>query len=212
MPKYTVQIEASAADGTIWQALTPSENVESDDTAIEVAREVAYVQTVAEGGNWRVRVWEGNDADTDTEPAAEHVAGTSIDDLARQIADQHGIDTHTAAVDVVTVHVDQIRDDADLWDDTTDTLTPAGVDLVTGAISQSYSVGAVATAAAILLTQIEDAAAAIRATEHQLTEQTATRDDLIRKALKTTLRRADIAAAAGFRGPERLYQIRDGRR
>lgn len=128
------------------------------------------------------------------------------------IADQHGIDSIDAARKSVTALVDQISDDPDLWDATTDTLTPAGVEVVTRAVADSYSVGAVATAAANLLVQIEDAAAAIADTEKRLAEQVAHRDELIRQALKTELRRADIAAAAGLKGEARLYQIRDGRR
>lgn len=64
---------------------------------------------------------------------------------------------------------------------------------------------------ASLLVQIEAAAAAIAAAERQVAEHTDRRDELIRSALRTELRRADIAAAAGLR-EARLYQIRDGRR
>lgn len=204
MPTYTIEIQASNDDQTIWQTLAPAETIDSDDTAAEVAAEVAANQTIAEGSNWRVRVWEGADADTGTEPAAVHVAHTSIDDLAREIADIHGIDTFDAARESVAVHVDEIRDDADLWDEATDTLTPAGVDLVKGAIAQSYSIGAVATRAAQILTELEDTAA-------EMDKLATRRDELVRAALKTELRRDDIAAAARVT-TARLYQIRDGRR
>lgn len=204
MTAFTVQIEASNADGTIWQALAPAETVDSDDTAAELAAEVAANQNIAEGSNWRVRVWDGEDADTGTDPAAEHLAGTSIDDLAREIADRHGIDTHAAAVETVTVHVDQISDDADLWDTTTRTLTPAGVELVKGAVAESYSIGAVATRAAQMLADLEETAT-------EIGRLTVRRDELVRAALRTELRRDDIAAAARVT-PARLYQIRDGRR
>lgn len=136
---------------------------------------------------------------------------TTIDDLAQKIRDAHGIDTLTAARDVVTVHVDQIADDPELWDTDAQTLTPAGVEVITRAVAESYSVGAVATAAANLLVQIEETAAAIAVTEKHREEQVAARDELIRAALRTELRRADIAAAAGVK-EARLYQIRDGRR
>jgi hypothetical protein len=70
MSDYIVEIQASNSDGTIWQALAPAETVTTDDaSAEEVAREVAGNQNIAEGGNWRVCVWDGADADTGTEPA-----------------------------------------------------------------------------------------------------------------------------------------------
>lgn len=130
---------------------------------------------------------------------------TTIDELARAIAEQHGIDTLDAAREVVAVHVDQISDDADLWDELTDTLTPVGVEVVTRAVAESYSVGAVASSAAQILVELEQAVA-------EIGRLTARRDELIRAGLRTELRRADIAKAAGFKGEARLYQIRDGRR
>lgn len=130
---------------------------------------------------------------------------TTIDDLARTIADRHGIDTLDAAREVVTVHVDQISDDPDLWDAESSTLTDAGAEVVTRAVAESYSVGAVATRAAQILVELEQLAAERK----QLDDR---RDELIRAALRTELRRADIAAAAGFKSEARLYQIRDGRR
>jgi hypothetical protein len=69
--KYTTQIEGGNADGTIWQALDPAEMIEDEGTAQEVADWIAQNQTLADSTtNWRVRVWEGHDADTSTEPAA----------------------------------------------------------------------------------------------------------------------------------------------
>lgn len=76
--QYTVVVEASNEDGTIWQALEPAENIDTAAwgdkpwTAEEVAAVTASDQNIADGENWRVRVWEGQDADTGTEPAAEH--------------------------------------------------------------------------------------------------------------------------------------------
>lgn len=129
---------------------------------------------------------------------------TTIDDLARTIAETHGIDSFAAARESVTVLVNQVSDDADLWDPATDTLTPDGVEVVTRAIAESYSIGAVATRAAQILVELEGTVAGIE-------QMTARRDELIRAALKTELRRADIAAAARVK-EARLYQIRDGRR
>ncbi|WP_045740853.1 hypothetical protein [Actinoplanes rectilineatus] len=83
MPTYTVVIEASNNDGTIWQALAPSETVEDDATAEDIAQWTASNQNIAEGNNWRVRVWNGADADIHTTPNAEYVAGE--DDLIAEL-------------------------------------------------------------------------------------------------------------------------------
>lgn len=71
---YTVKIEASNQDQDIWQALQPSENIETaqwgpDWTAEDVARTTADNQTVADGSNWRILVWLGADADEGSDPA-----------------------------------------------------------------------------------------------------------------------------------------------
>jgi hypothetical protein len=135
----------------------------------------------------------------------------TIDDLARVIRATHDIDTLDAARDVVQVHVDQIADDPALWNPDTATLTDTGVEVVTGAIAEAYRVGSVATVAQRLLDEIGDERMAIEAAKRAIIEHTARRDEKIRAALKTELRRADIAAAAGLK-PARLYQIQDVRR
>lgn len=58
--EYTVVVEASNEDRTVWQALAPAEALTSTDRAEDVARWTASNQTLAEGGHWRVRVWEGS--------------------------------------------------------------------------------------------------------------------------------------------------------
>lgn len=136
---------------------------------------------------------------------------TTIDDLAQTVRAAHDIDTLDAARDVVRVHVDQISDDLELWNAETGELTPAGVDLVTAAITESYATGLHATAAQQLLEQIADEAAAIAVAERVAAAATERRDQLIRSALRTELPRAAIADAARLK-PARLYQIRDGRR
>lgn len=136
---------------------------------------------------------------------------TSIQDLAQTIAETHGIDSRDAAVESVRVFVDQIADEADLWNAETQELTEEGVEVVSTAIAESYAKGLHATKAEQLLNEIAEAAAAISTFEAKVAEYTADRDELIRKALRTELRRADIAAAAGVK-EARLYQIRDGRR
>ncbi len=69
MSEYTVLVEAGDADGAEWQALAPPQ-VAVGDSAAEVARWTATNQDVAEG-YWRVRVWDGANADTNADPAAE---------------------------------------------------------------------------------------------------------------------------------------------
>lgn len=136
---------------------------------------------------------------------------SSIVELAESIAAQHGIDSRTAAREVVTVHVDQIADDPEFWNADSATLTPAGVEVVTAAIAASYAQSLHGTDAQRLLDDIAAAAAAIETFQGKVSEYTDDRDELIRAALRTELRRADIAAAAGVK-EARLYQIRDGRR
>lgn len=73
MPAFTVEIQASNSDQSVWQALHPAENTEGD-SAETVAVDVARHQNIAEGDNWRVCVWNGTDADTGTRAAAEMYA------------------------------------------------------------------------------------------------------------------------------------------
>lgn len=135
---------------------------------------------------------------------------TSINDLAIDVANAHGI-SHTAAVDAITVHVDTINDDPDLWNPDTNQLTDAGVEVVTAAIAETYNTGAIATYATQLLEQIADAEARRADHARRADEARAARDELIRAAMRTEARRADIMAAGNV-GEQRLYQIRDGRR
>jgi hypothetical protein len=135
----------------------------------------------------------------------------TVDDLAREIATTHGIDTLDAAREVVQIHVGQVTEDPDLWNAQTRELTAIGADLVRGAVAESYAQSYHATAAQQLVEDIADEAAAIEAAERAIAEHTARRDELIRAALRTELPRAAIAAAAGVK-EARLYQIRDGRR
>lgn len=65
---YTVIVEAGNEDGTAWQSMEPSETVTTfnGETAQQVAEFTAANQSVADGFRWRVRVWEGHDADLST--------------------------------------------------------------------------------------------------------------------------------------------------
>ena len=69
MSEYTVVVEAGDADGADWRPLAPPTTTPGD-SAVEVARWTATNQDVVEG-HWRVRVWDGADADTTADPAAE---------------------------------------------------------------------------------------------------------------------------------------------
>ena len=74
---YTIEIQATD-DGEIWQTIDSPETVTDLDaadmgytSAADVARDTAYNQTIAEGEDWRVRVWEGEDPDLGADPAGE---------------------------------------------------------------------------------------------------------------------------------------------
>ncbi len=72
--EYTVLVEAGNADGADWQALVPPKTT-AGDSAAEVARWTATNQDLIEG-YWRVRVWDGANADTSAAPAAEVYSNT----------------------------------------------------------------------------------------------------------------------------------------
>ena len=132
---------------------------------------------------------------------------TTIDQLATQLSDLHGVDPTVMARSIRAL-VDQIADDPDLWDGQ---LTPDGVDLVTTQVSETYAAGTIATEASQLLEQIAAAESRRGGAARQADEHAGLRDELIRAALRTEARRGDIAAAGGV-SVGRLYQIRDGRR
>jgi hypothetical protein len=67
--EYTVLVEARNADSADWQALAPPVTT-AGDSAAEVARWTATNQDLIEGF-WRIRVWDGANADISAEPAAE---------------------------------------------------------------------------------------------------------------------------------------------
>jgi hypothetical protein len=74
MREYTVLVEAGGADSAEWRALAPPQTAVGDSAA-EVAQWTATNQDVAEG-YWRVRVWDGGNADTSVDPAAEVYSST----------------------------------------------------------------------------------------------------------------------------------------
>jgi hypothetical protein len=66
---YTVIIE-ERDDAGAWLPLAPPETVSDEGTADEVARWRAGNDTMAAAGVWRVRVWDGADADPDSPEAS----------------------------------------------------------------------------------------------------------------------------------------------
>lgn len=145
---------------------------------------------------------------------AEHPAlidQADIEGLARRVAGEEGIDSYDAARDAIRAHVDQIADDADLYNAATNVLSTAGVEVVMAAVAASYAQGMHGTVASQLLEDIAAENAAGERHTAQAAEHFEQRDELVRAAMKTELPRAAIAAAAGV-SEGRLYQIRDGRR
>jgi hypothetical protein len=64
---FTVKLEAGNDDGTVWQSLHPSENVDAKD-ARDAGEWLSGNQNIVRGGRWRVCVWPGRNADTGVEP------------------------------------------------------------------------------------------------------------------------------------------------
>jgi hypothetical protein len=67
---YTVIIEERDDEAGTWLPLGPAENVTDEGTAEAVARWTADNDTMEAAGVWRVRVWDGADADPDTPETA----------------------------------------------------------------------------------------------------------------------------------------------
>jgi len=135
---------------------------------------------------------------------------TTIEDLAQTTAARYDIPTDPARK-LVATYVDQISDDADLWDAGAQTLTADGVQVVTDAISEGYRHGLNSTAESRVLADLEETAAELRRAAEAVEALTAKRDQMVRTLMTTAVSRKTIAEAAGLK-EARLYQIRDGRR
>ena len=89
MPTYTVIIEAASNNGTIWQQLAPAEQFEAEEgePPYFVAEFVASDQNLTDDpSGWRVRVWTVPDADTNSTPDAEWIAGLdNVDELLERL-------------------------------------------------------------------------------------------------------------------------------
>ena len=66
---YTIQVDMDTGEGD-WLLGRP-ENITDDRNATEVADWAADHRTVKDGADWRVRVWLGHDAATDTKPVCD---------------------------------------------------------------------------------------------------------------------------------------------
>lgn len=135
---------------------------------------------------------------------------TTIDQLAETVSERHRIPV-AAARDVVTTYVNQIHDDADLWDAESGALSAAGVAVVTTAIETAYANDLNSTAEDRLLMDLGDVAAELRRLAEAAEQATERRDELVRTLMTTAVGRDQIAAASGLK-LARLYQIRDRRR
>lgn len=119
---FTVEIQAGSDETGIWQALAPAETAEGD-TAQEVAEWTAQNQNVAEGYDWRIVVWDGQDADTGGEPAhiwqptpaEHHTAWITVDPscLAGDLAD-----VVVLADKASTYNVDGDGNETPVWEST----------------------------------------------------------------------------------------------
>lgn len=74
---YTIEIQATG-DGEIWQTIDSPEAIAAAEaagmgyaSAADVARDTARHQNIAEGEDWRVRVWAGEEPDLGAEPDGE---------------------------------------------------------------------------------------------------------------------------------------------
>jgi hypothetical protein len=135
---------------------------------------------------------------------------TTINDLAQTIAAKYDIPAD-AARDLVEVYVNQISDDADLWDADSEALTGEGVEVVETAISEGYARKQWSTVEASMLAELDDVTAELAAMTSKHDTLTERRGQLVRSLMATSVARSEIAAAARVK-EARLYQIRDKRR
>ena len=70
MPDYTIQVDMEDVDGN-WLLIHRSTNVTDERDPGSLADWVADNHTVADGADWRVRVWRGHDAGVDTPPVCD---------------------------------------------------------------------------------------------------------------------------------------------
>jgi hypothetical protein len=101
--------------------------------------------------------------------------------------------------DAIQVLADQISDDAELWDDVTNTLTPAGMDLIRDSINTENPTDQT-------MDELAEAADAYRDAYDALDDARARRDAAIRAAVRYGHPKSRVAAAADI-SREMLYRI-----
>ncbi|TWJ15574.1 hypothetical protein LX16_1285 [Stackebrandtia albiflava] len=70
MTTYTVRIERQARETDTWETVVADEPVSDTREPAELCDDLALMETLADGREWRVRVWHGDSASTGA-PAAE---------------------------------------------------------------------------------------------------------------------------------------------
>ncbi|WIM98751.1 hypothetical protein ACTOB_002361 [Actinoplanes oblitus] len=66
-PDYTIQIESSDYDYD-WQVVSRSPHVTDDRDPATLGDAVVEDHWIADGADWRVRIWLGHDADPESKP------------------------------------------------------------------------------------------------------------------------------------------------
>lgn len=96
---YQIEIQASHADGDIWQTMH-LDSVDTDQDPAEVADAVAANQNIAEGDTWRVRITEIDPLGDATGPwIVDHYAdGTVAHNPERALWE--AAETHEAATEL----------------------------------------------------------------------------------------------------------------
>ncbi|SHN14131.1 hypothetical protein [Cryptosporangium aurantiacum] len=67
MADYTVQIETSDYDYD-WRVVSRWAHVTDDRTPADLGEWVVQTNWIADGADWRVRIWPGHDADPESKP------------------------------------------------------------------------------------------------------------------------------------------------
>lgn len=65
---YTIQIETLELDDDTWRVVSRSPQVTDERAANDLGEWVVQDHWIADGADWRVRIWLGHDADPETIP------------------------------------------------------------------------------------------------------------------------------------------------
>jgi len=66
-PDYTIQVECSDYDYD-WRVVSRSARVTDERPPASLGESVVQSHWIADGADWRVRIWLGHDADPGTQP------------------------------------------------------------------------------------------------------------------------------------------------